>query len=263
MPNDTTRSAVLNVNGIDLHHEVRGEGPPLVLLHGFTGSSADFQHLFDLDALAQQFRLVLVDLRGHGASSFGAEPFSHRQCARDVRALLDHLEISRCKAVGVSFGGNTLLHLATSDPGRIEAMVLSGSPSHFPASARAIMAMVSPDEQSPAEWERMRGQHKHGDEQIRALWRQARAFKDSYDDMNFTPPLLGTISARTLLINGDRDPLYPAEIFLEMYRAIPNASLCFLPNAGHAPLFGEYRAFVVATVLAFLQGRAPFAPPAA
>jgi pimeloyl-ACP methyl ester carboxylesterase len=57
-----------HVDDIDVHYEVRGEGEPL-LLHGFFGSSADWVHLLDLDALAKRYRLVLPDARGHGRTT--------------------------------------------------------------------------------------------------------------------------------------------------------------------------------------------------
>ena len=88
----------------------------------------------------------------------------------------------------------------------------------------------------------MRGWHAHGDEQIRALWRMTRRFADNYSDMNFTPPLLSTITARTLIVHGDRDPLYPVELAIEMYRAIPRASLWVVPGGGHGPIFGPQAA---------------------
>jgi hypothetical protein len=60
----------------------------------------------------------------------------------------------------------------------------------------------------------MRRRHKHGDEQIVALWDWARGMSDSYDDMNFTPASLSKITASTLIVYGDRDPLYPVEMAL-------------------------------------------------
>jgi len=138
-------------------------------------------------------------------------------------------------------------------------MVTVSAPSYFPAQARAIMALQSDEGRSEAEWEEMRGRHSLGDNQIRGLWRQARAFAQSYDDMNFTPPLLGTIQARTLIVAGDRDPLYPLEIFLEQYRAIARAALYVVPLGGHGPIFFEARAEFVRLCLAFLaeSGTAP------
>jgi pimeloyl-ACP methyl ester carboxylesterase len=55
--------------------------------------------------------------------------------------------------------------------------------------------------------------------------------------MNFTSAVLSTITASTMIIYGDRDPLYPVEIALEMYRAIPKSALWIVPNGGHGPIF--------------------------
>jgi len=148
----------------------------------------------------------------------------------------------------------TEAHVATAEADRVVAMVLIGAPSYFPAQARAIMKMFTPESRAPEEWTAMRARHAHGDEQIRALYRTAVGFADSYDDMTFTPPHLATIRARTLIVTGDRDPLYPVEIFVEQYRAIPDGALAVLPNGGHDAVFGPSRAEFVRTALAFLQG---------
>ncbi|HEY7371299.1 MAG TPA: alpha/beta fold hydrolase [Polyangia bacterium] len=259
MPNDTTATipttdhTSISHEGAELHCELRGAGEPLLLLHGFTGAGGDWKYLFDLDELAGRYRLIIPDARGHGRSTNLSGAFTHRQCADDVLALCDHLGVARCKAIGLSLGGNTLLHLATRDPGRLAAMVLIGAPSYFPAPARAIMRSFTPETRSAEDWAMMRARHVHGDEQIRALWRAAAGFADSYDDMTFTPPHLATIQARTLIVTGDRDPLYPLEIFVEQYRAIPDAALHVVPNAGHDAVFGPARPDFVRAALAFLQ----------
>src|SRR5690349_7448120 len=121
-----TRTAT--INGIEMFHEIRGEGAPLVLLHGFTGCSGDWVHLFDMAALAREYRLIVPDMRGHGRSTNPHGTITHRQCALDVFALLDQLGVERFSAVGLSLGGNTLLHMATTQRERVEAMVLVGSP---------------------------------------------------------------------------------------------------------------------------------------
>jgi pimeloyl-ACP methyl ester carboxylesterase len=100
----------------------------------------------------------------------------------------------------------------------------------------------------------MREWHKHGDEQIQALWRLPEIFKDSYTDLNFTPPYLSTIKARTLIVYGDRDPLYPVSLALEMYAAISGSYLWIIPNGGHGPIFGDMARHFVDTTLAFLRG---------
>jgi len=75
--------------------------------------------------------------------------------------------------------------------------------------------------------------------QIHALLASTEAFAESYDDMNFTPPHLATIRARTLIVQGDRDPLYPVELSLEMAQAIPQSSLWIVPSGGHGPVLGQ------------------------
>jgi pimeloyl-ACP methyl ester carboxylesterase len=242
------------VHGIELSHQILGSGSPLLLLHGFSGAGVDWTHVFDLEALAGDFRLIVPDLRGHGRSTNPGGAFTHRQCALDVAALLDSLGVKEVRAIGMSLGGNTLLHLATTRPDLVTRMVTVSATPYFPPQARQVMAMFGEEGRSAAEWDEMRGRHAHGDEQIRALWRIGRGFKDSYDDMNFTGPLLSTIRARTLIVNGDRDPLYPAELSFELFRWIPEARLWIVPGAGHGPIFGEHREAFARTALAFLRG---------
>jgi pimeloyl-ACP methyl ester carboxylesterase len=105
--------------------------------------------------------------------------FTHRQSALDMFALLDRLNIERFKAIGMSCGVKTLLHMATQQPSRVEAMALVSAAHYFPEQARAIMGQMTVDNRTDEEWQFMRQQHKHGDEQIRALWTQGNAFKDS------------------------------------------------------------------------------------
>lgn len=240
------------INGMEMYYEIHGAGEPLVLLHGGTGAGVNWGLVFK-NAPAG-YRLIIPDLRGHGRSTNPSGGFTFRQSALDVFAMLDHLGIEKFKAIGMSLGAKTLLHVATQQPARVEAMVLVSATPYFPAQARAIMRQVSPDNRTEAEWEQMRQWHKHGDEQIRALWTMANSFKDSYDDMNFTPPYLSTIAARTLIVHGDRDPLYPINMAVELYSAIPRSYLWVIPNGGHGPIFGKMADRFLETSLAFLSG---------
>jgi pimeloyl-ACP methyl ester carboxylesterase len=249
-----TTGRTLALRDIEMYVEERGTGEPLLLLHGFTGCGGDWKHVFDLDALARRHRLILPDARGHGRSTNPGGAFTHRACAADLIALLDTLELPRVRAIGMSLGANTLLHVATTARERIDAMVLVSATMYYPAQARALMRQAGPENQPPAEWTSMRARHAHGDDQIRALWRHAAGFADSHDDMNLTPPLLGTVTARTLIVYGDRDPLYPIEMAVEMYRAVPRAALRVVPGGGHGPIFGDReRAEFADSALAFLE----------
>ncbi|WP_225413203.1 alpha/beta fold hydrolase [Stigmatella hybrida] len=255
----TRELCTATINGLRMHYMLLGEGPPLVLLHGFTGAGADWAHVFDLDALGRQYRLVIPDLRGHGHSDNPSEDFTTRQCAADVLALLESLGLDQVRAIGMSLGANTLLHVATRAPDRVRRMVLVSGTPYYPAQARRIMSAFTEASRSESEWADMRSKHVHGDAQIRALWRHGRGFADSFEDMNFTPPLLGTVRAPALLVQGDQDPLYPIELTVELYRALPASRLWVIPGGGHCPIFGEHREAFVRTALAFLE-EPPLAP---
>jgi pimeloyl-ACP methyl ester carboxylesterase len=243
--------AIAEVNGLQLFFRDHGEGEPLLLLHGFTGSGDDWKHVF-AEPLAG-YRIIAPDLRGHGRSTNPGGVFKFADVAQDIFGLLDHLGIDRVTAIGMSAGANTLLHMATQQPSRIISMIhVSGTP-RFPDQARAIMKAITEESRSPAEWEQMRGRHHLGDDQIRALWRHAREFADDRDDMDFTAAKLSAITAKTLIVHGDRDPLYPVEQAVELFRWIPNASLWVVPNGGHGPIFGEQAAPFVKTATAFLS----------
>ena len=241
------------LNGIEMYYESEGSGEPLLLLHGGTGCQEHWNHAGG-DQFAREYMLIKPDARGHGRSSNPGKIITHRQCALDTIALLDHLRIERCRAIGISMGGNILLHVATTQADRIQAMVLVSAVMHFPEQARTIMAQVpTPDRQPLAEWETMRQRHKLGDEQIAALWEWTRGMKDSHEDMNFTPSSLAQVTAQTLIVYGDRDPLYPVEMGVEMYRAIPGSALWVVPNGSHGPVFFDRAAQFAQTALTFLR----------
>ncbi len=252
MKTTASTGKTIPINGMEMYYETRGEGEPLVLLHGGGGIGANWDLIFR--ELPGGYRLIVPDFRGHGRSTNPSMGFSFQQSALDVFAMLDLLGIERCKAIGLSLGAKTLLHMATQQPSRIEAMVLVSAAPYFPEQARAIMRQFSSEKKSEAEWQQMRQWHKHGDDQIRALWRMGNAFKDNYTDMNFTPPYLSTIRAGTLIVHGDRDPLYPVHLAMQMYEAIPHSYLWIIPNGGHGPIFGDMADLFVKTALAFLRG---------
>jgi len=246
------RSETIHVNDIEMYYEIHGAGEPLVLLHGGGGVGPNWQLIFK-EAPAG-YQLIVPDLRGHGSSTNSSHEFTFPQAALDVFALLDRLGVKQFKAAGVSMGAKTLLHMATQQIARIEAMVLVSAAPYFPEQTRALMRQASVMTHTEAEWRQMREWHKGGDEQILALWRLPEIFQDSFSDMNFTPPYLSTITASTLIVHGDRDPLYPVNLAVEMFAAIPSSYLWIVPNGGHGPIFGAYALRFVETTLAFFKG---------
>jgi pimeloyl-ACP methyl ester carboxylesterase len=246
-------SEFTTVDGVSLAYRVVGEGDPLVLLHGFYGTGEDWAAV--AGELSISYQLIVPDLRGHGRSTNPTGGFTHRESARDIYALLDHLGIDHFKAVGFSSGGMTLLHMATAQPDRVEAVVLIGTTSYFPDQARELMLGSAPGSVSPSFLEAMAA--RHGDvERARALLQQFYDFRTSVDDMNFAPPFLATISAQALIVHGDRDPFFSVQVAVDAFSAIPNSYLWIVPNSGHTafPSDDADREHFVATVLRFLSG---------
>jgi pimeloyl-ACP methyl ester carboxylesterase len=247
---------VFESDGAALHYQTIGEGEPLLWLPGFMGAGADWTYIFKEPPAG--FRLIAPDPRGHGASfdprATPSDRFSFRQAARDVQLLLQHLEIDRVKAIGLSGGGITLLHLATAKPAAVVSMVLVSAPPYFPAQCRAIQRNLSASMFDERDMDLMRKRHPHGENQIQQLLAQGRNFADTYDDVNFTPPYLGTIAADTLIVFGDRDPFYPVSLALDLHSAIPRSFLWVVPNGGHGPVFGDAAPLFTSTALSFLRG---------
>lgn len=221
------------VNGARIYYEDRGEGEPLFLLHAFFRTASIWKGY--ADAWASQYRVIAWDSRGHGRSTNpdASAEYSYAQTARDLLALMDHLEIRRTRAMGASAGAMTLLHAATMAPERLDAIVLIGAPLYYSEEFRQAIEAQGPRDQIPELLERY--VKAHGRERALQLTRQAWNFRTQYGDHAFTPDLLATISARTLIIHGDDDAYVPISHPLEMFRSIPRARLWVVPNGGHHP----------------------------
>src|SRR5262247_4616840 len=148
---------ILDVPGMQLHYDTHGDGEPLLWLHGGMGHGPDWQYIFREPPAS--LRLIAPDLRGHGRSTGAAPPYSFKQSALDMFALLDHLQIDRVKVIGLSGGGITALHMATTQPARVQAMVIVSAPATFPEQARAIQRTFSDATLGEAERLRMRQRH--------------------------------------------------------------------------------------------------------
>jgi pimeloyl-ACP methyl ester carboxylesterase len=147
--------------------------------------------------------------------------------------------------------------MATQQPDRIEAMIVISAPPYFPEQARAIQRQFSFDLLSETEKTAMRERSKGGQKQIEWLMDQTRLMANAYDDVNFTPPLLGTITARTLIVFGDADPLYPVRLAFELRESIPRSVLWMVPNGGHGPVFGSNASRFTEIASEFLGGDWP------
>jgi 2-succinyl-6-hydroxy-2,4-cyclohexadiene-1-carboxylate synthase len=249
--------ARLTVNGISLNVEVVGAGPPLLLLHGFTGSAATWaSHLPELSSRATT---IAVDLIGHGASDTPADParYSMSRCIVDLLAVLDRLRVERTGVLGYSMGARVALHLALAAPERVAGLVLeSGSPglageserSARRASDEELAATIERDGGAAfmARWEQLplfASQNTLPAEARSALRRQrlrnsAQGLAHSLRGMGTGTQAslwsrLGQIDAPALLIVGALDEKF-CRIGRAMAAAMPRARLAVVPGAGHA-----------------------------
>ncbi|WP_047152329.1 alpha/beta fold hydrolase [Aneurinibacillus tyrosinisolvens] len=100
----------MNVNGIEMAYEDRGQGDPVVLLHGFCGSSAYWDEI--IPKLESKYRVIVPDLRGHGKTAVPEGTYSMEQMAEDIKNLLASLDVSEVKLLGHSLGGYVTLAFA-------------------------------------------------------------------------------------------------------------------------------------------------------
>lgn len=246
-----------SVNGVRYRWRDAGQGPALLLLHGFTGSL----HTWDpfLPELARHFRVIAVDLPGHGGTDAPGDPERYRmeRCIADLLAILDGLGVDRTAVLGYSMGGRVALHLAAAAPQRVEGLIVeSGSPGIADAAERA--ARIASDRALAdfieregvaafvERWERLPlfASQAGLPEPVRASLRaqrlrnRAAGLANSLWGMGagVQPPLhdrLADLTMPTLLIAGELDEKY-VRIVTDMAAHMPNARTAVVPGAGHA-----------------------------
>lgn len=246
-----------DINGIELSVEQAGSGPPLLLLHGFTGSAANWSE--HARVFAASFTTYAIDLIGHGRSESPPDPQRYRveRCVDDLTVLLDRLGIETTGLLGYSMGGRVALRLALAVPARIRALVLeSTSPGIVDAAERAARvrsdeALADAIERDGLEafvdrWENLplfasqRGlpldvQQRH---RVQRLRNNPLGLANSLRGMGAgaMEPVwnrLGTLRMPASLLVGELDENY-VRLAHEMGQSMPNARVIVVPGAGHA-----------------------------
>ena len=116
---------IVNLDSISLYYEEQGAGEPLLFLHGLgtDGRSWEYQR----DFFAEQFRVIVADVRGHGRSAKPSGPYSVPQFAADIFTLLNHLQIDTFHLVGLSMGGMIGFQMAVDQPERFKSLTIVNS----------------------------------------------------------------------------------------------------------------------------------------
>ena len=221
------KTEYVKVNGLDMYYEVYGKGEPLLLLHGWTQSSSFWSDY--IPTYAKHFKVYAIDLRGHGRTSQLTADFSIKKSAKDILELIDHLQIKKAKAIGLSFGALTLLELASSNPERIQAIILIGASQSYKGGGNNEGENVFSYETLPKSFvEELKKIHYHGEAQIKALFNPNLKYQIKLKDEE-----LNAFNFRTLIVQGDRDEILGVDPAIALHKNIPNSELWIVPNTGH------------------------------
>jgi pimeloyl-ACP methyl ester carboxylesterase len=219
----------------------RGDGRPLLLLHGWGVSSELFAPI--LDALEAGHRLIVPDLPGFGATSEPETPWSVHEYAAWCVALLDRLGVETCDLIGHSNGGRIGIVMAAQYPSRVRRMVLAGSAGIRPrrtlrSAARVrsykVLRALERSAVLPGGLRRAAGRtaDRRGSADYRAVTGVMRGtlVRIVNEDLR---PLLPGVRTPVLLIWGDQDAETPLDDGKLMERLIPDAGLVVFEGAGH------------------------------
>jgi pimeloyl-ACP methyl ester carboxylesterase len=243
--------------GVRIHYEVEGDGPGLVLQHGFTQSFEHWVECGYLAPLRPKYRMILIDARGHGGSDKPHDEASYTldRRAADVTAVLDAEGIEKAHFWGYSMGGFIGFGMAKYAPRRVHALIIGGA--HPFAADRSGFrqwlreGMTGGPDVLVASFQRMVGPISDAyAASLRAAdleaWLAAIADRDSIEDV------LETMTMPTCLYAGEADPT-----FVQARSAagrIPNARFFSLPGLSHLQAFVESSS-VLPHVVEFLGAR--------
>jgi pimeloyl-ACP methyl ester carboxylesterase len=236
----------IKINNIELAYDRRGNGTPLVLLHGFPLD----HHLWDDIAplLEDTFDLILPDLRGFGESTTVDSPYTMDDYATDIAGLLDHLGIQKAAVAGHSMGGYVALAFAKLYPERVSGLALLSS-----------QVLADPPERKEGRYKSAADVAQKGisgvveamtpkftnDPRLQALARESMekqqpaayigALKAMAERADSTP-LLSIFRFPVVIVHGDADALIPVERAREVNEAVPASHYVELKGMGHVPM---------------------------
>lgn len=242
-------------DGVRIHYQVEGAGPPIVLQHGLMMSLRRWSMAGYVDALKSKYQLIMIDARGHGQSDKPHDPAAYElgARARDVVAVLDDLAIGKAHYWGYSMGGLIGFGLAQYAAERLSTLIIGGMDAFerkMPAAARFDSS--NPNAFVQAVLDRLRIDPATLPPAIRdeLLANDFKAIAAAQQDRASMAPLLPALTMPCLLYAGEVDPVFPKA--LETARLIQNSSFFSLPKLDHGAAFRE-ASLVLPHVMQFLQ----------
>jgi pimeloyl-ACP methyl ester carboxylesterase len=243
----------VETDGFRIRYMEAGDGPILVHLHGAGGLRLTPGH----DLLSQKFRVVAFEMPGFGTSPENTRTRDMAEMAATMARAIDGLDIDRFNLMGTSFGGKTALWLASQQPERIAALVLEA-----PAAIR--LAGSEPPSGSPEEMARRLYAYPERvapmpvpDPEVRARTGRLVARLRGPDRDPDLEAQLPSLAVPTLVLFGTLDRVIPCEMGHFYKELMPNCSLVFVYDAGHAISTDRPEAFVE-VVADFIDRREAF-----
>ena len=229
----------VQANALDVYYEEYGDGPPLVVLHGGTGT------IDRNPAFAARFRVIAPNMRGHGRTANPTGAFSYDLLADDLAAFIRALELDCPLVAGYSDGGNTALRLGMLHPGLVRAFVLGGTWHRFTSTyvegMEKILGLVGDDAPNvdalakthPGWVSYWMETHSAigGEEYWKTLLTQM--WPMWMTPLGYTEEDFRRITEPALILIGDRDEAISIEDAVALYRLVPGAEIGVVPAAGH------------------------------
>jgi pimeloyl-ACP methyl ester carboxylesterase len=247
----------LNRDGVTIHYEVYGSGPPLLLTHGYSSTSAMWQG--QVAALSKHHQLVLWDMRGHGQSDYPDDPaaYSEALTVGDMAALLDKIGADTAIVGGLSLGGYMSLAFVRTHPERVRALlIIDTGPGFKKDEARDAWNKRAHDTGDRFEREGLEVLKSASRERSSVVHRDASGLARAARGM-LTQRDAGVIETlphikvpALVVVGADDTPFLAASDY--MAAKIPGAKKVVIPAAGHAANIDQPQAFIDA-VLAFLD----------
>ena len=226
----------LRANGLDIGYDVRGAGPPLILLHGATSLGGE-DFAAQLPKLSTAFLVYLPDARGHGRTRWdAADGFRYDWLVDDLVAFVDGLGIDSFHVLGFSMGAMTALQFGARYPERLRTMVVVGITTLREPRASVGRHLMDPArilEREPAFAETLARRHDAG--QGEGAWQRLlpAIAADIAAQPLLSPAELHAIDCPAMVVCGDRDPFVPPEHAAGLARQLPHGRLFVAPDCGH------------------------------
>ncbi|MHB9058637.1 MAG: alpha/beta fold hydrolase [Bacillota bacterium] len=257
------------VNGVKLHYDVYGDGEPLLLIMGLGTPMWAWEP--QVREFSKHFKTIAYDNRGVGRSPLPAEPFGIDDMAADGVALLDHLGIKKAHVMGASMGGFIAQTIAIKYPERVDRLVLactgSGGADQVRPEAWVFQEMLKPRDYTSMEDMLQGARVLFSEKSIATQLDKLEAWGQRQEADPVSPQAVmahaaaclsfdrsrdvGSIKARTLVIDGDQDIILPPENSRRLAASIAGAKLILYPETGHGFTF-EAADDVNRDVVAFL-----------